>query len=296
MARNRMSIFSRLTHRPTGPGRLPEAARRRRGAIQPLAESLEGRQLLSTLTVTSAADHGSGTLRQAITLAKSGDTIQFSPSLNGQTISLTSGELKIAKSLNIQGPGASNLGIGSTARVFDITKPGVDVTISGLGLAGSGVSMGGAILNQGGHLTVANDNLSGNVLFGSSPGGSAKGGAIASTGEGASLTVQNSTFLGDSVQGAAGDATNPNGGDGIGGAIFGDVNTTLSVTGSTFGQSFLQNGAAGGDGFGASGNGGNGEGGAIGFLGTSLSVVGCMFGDSTAGDAAAGGNGSGTGI
>ena len=105
MPSNRMSIFSRLTHRLTGPGRLPEAARRRRRALQPLAESLEGRQLLSTFTVTSAADHGSGTLRQAVTLAKSGDTIKFSPSLNGQTISLTSGELKITKDLNVQGPG-----------------------------------------------------------------------------------------------------------------------------------------------------------------------------------------------
>src|SRR5262245_16504848 len=109
MPRNRMSIFSRLTHRPTGPGRLPEAAHRRRRALQPLAESLEGRQLLSTVTVTSAADRGLGTLRQAIASAKSGDTIQFSPSLSGQAITLTSGELVINKSLNIQGPGASNL-------------------------------------------------------------------------------------------------------------------------------------------------------------------------------------------
>ena len=53
MPRNRMSIFSRLTHRLPGPGRLPEAARRRRRAIQPLAEPMEARQLLSTLTVTS---------------------------------------------------------------------------------------------------------------------------------------------------------------------------------------------------------------------------------------------------
>jgi hypothetical protein len=43
--------------------------------FRPALESLEGRELLSTLTVTSAADHGSGTLRQAIALANSGDTI-----------------------------------------------------------------------------------------------------------------------------------------------------------------------------------------------------------------------------
>src|SRR5262249_25566889 len=181
---------------------------------------------------------------------------------------------KISKSLNIQGPGSTSLGVASTTRVFDITTPGVDVTISGLGLgaAGSGVSMGGAILNQGGHLTVANDSFVGIVLVGTTPGGSAKGGAIASTGMGASLTVQNSTFLGDAVSGADGDATRPAGGDGIGGAIFGDVNTTLSVTGSTFGALGIVDAAGGGAGFGADGNGGNREGGAHGLLRTSPSV------------------------
>src|SRR5262245_33442746 len=282
MARNRMSIFSRFTDRPTGPGRLPEAARRRRRALRPLAESLEGRQLLSTLTVTSADDSGAGTLRNTIALAQSGDTIQCSPSLHGQTIDLTSGELQIAKGLNIQGPGASNLSIRSTTRLFDITTPGADVTISDLTLNGNqfsdnAVSMGGAILNQGGHLTVANAVLPSWSLVGSSPGGSAEGGAIASTGAGASLTVLNSTFFGDTVTGAAGDAKNLHGGDGIGGAIFADVNTTLSVTGSTFGLSFQSNAATGGNGI----FGGNGQGGAIGFLGTSLSVVGSSFGDLT---------------
>jgi len=228
--------------------------------------------------VTSPADDGPGTLRQAIALAKDGDTIQFSPDV-GPTIRLTSGELQITKSLNIQGPGSTDLGVGSNSRAFDITTPGAVVTISGLTITGGGVSMGGAILNHGGHLTVANDSFPQIVLFGTTPGGSAKGGVIASTGAGASLTVRNSTFDGDAVNGAAGDATHPNGGDGIGGAIFGDVNTTLSITGSTFGQSFLQDGAGGGDGFGGMGNGGNGEGGAIGFLGTSLSVVGSTFGD-----------------
>ena len=76
------------------------------------------------------------------------------------------------------------------------------MTISGLTLngnkfSGNGVSMGGAILNQGGHLTVADAFLPRWSLFGSSPGGSAKGGAIASTGDGASLTVLNDIFFGD---------------------------------------------------------------------------------------------------
>jgi hypothetical protein len=97
-------------------------------------EALESRQLPSTLTVTSAADDGPGTLRQTIAVAESGDTIQFSPDL-GRGIGLTSGELQITRSLNIQGPGVGNLGIGSTARVFDITTPGAVVTMASSGPA-----------------------------------------------------------------------------------------------------------------------------------------------------------------
>jgi hypothetical protein len=116
--------------------------------MRPRAERLDDRQLLSTLTVTNAADGGPGSLRQAITSAHGGDTIQFGASLNGQTIGLTSGELAITKSLSIQGPG--NLAVGnSSGRAFDITTPGAVVTISGLGITGSGVSTGGAILNRG---------------------------------------------------------------------------------------------------------------------------------------------------
>jgi hypothetical protein len=72
------TLFSRLAGRPTGTGHLPAAARRRRRAVRPLAERLDDRQLLSTLTVTSAADCGAGSLRAAIASAHSGDTITLS--------------------------------------------------------------------------------------------------------------------------------------------------------------------------------------------------------------------------
>lgn len=49
-------------------------------AIRSSAESLESRLLLSTYTVTSAADSGPGTLRDAIANS-SADTIQFSVAL-----------------------------------------------------------------------------------------------------------------------------------------------------------------------------------------------------------------------
>ena len=64
-----------------------------------------------------------------------GDTIVFAPSLNGQTITLTSDELAIKKSLDIEGPGAGLLAISGNdaSRVFDISqKEAVTVTIAGL--------------------------------------------------------------------------------------------------------------------------------------------------------------------
>src|SRR5262245_28710570 len=48
-------------------------------------EALEDRTVPSTLTATSAADSGPGSLRAEIAAAQSGDTINFAPSLQGQT-------------------------------------------------------------------------------------------------------------------------------------------------------------------------------------------------------------------
>src|SRR5262245_15806818 len=99
----------------------------------PRLEVLEDRTALSTLTVLNAADNGQGSLRDAIKDASSGDTIVFDSSLAGQTITLTSHQLSIKKSLHIEGPGAGLLAIsGNDAnRVFDISA-GLTVTITGL--------------------------------------------------------------------------------------------------------------------------------------------------------------------
>src|SRR5689334_1283501 len=86
--------------------------RRRSRAWQPLAnvpaECLEERILLSTITVTSAADSGGGSLRDAIASANPGDTIEFASAINGTPIVLTSGQLTISQSLTITGNGAAN--------------------------------------------------------------------------------------------------------------------------------------------------------------------------------------------
>jgi hypothetical protein len=68
----------------------------------------------ATLTVTTTADSGAGSLRDAITAASDGDTIQFDSALNGQTITLSSGELVIDQNITISGPGPGLLGVART--------------------------------------------------------------------------------------------------------------------------------------------------------------------------------------
>ena len=63
------------------------------------------------LTVTSTADSGAGSLRDAILAAAPGDTIDFSLP-NPSTIFLDTGSLVIANDLTISGPGSSSLKIG----------------------------------------------------------------------------------------------------------------------------------------------------------------------------------------
>src|SRR5438874_10454518 len=109
----------------------PAVSRQQR--FLPQLEILEDRTVPSTLTVLNNLDKGAGSLRDAITNAKSGDTIVFASRLDGQTITLTSDQLTINKSLDIEGPGASLLAISGndTNRVFNINE-GLTVTIAGL--------------------------------------------------------------------------------------------------------------------------------------------------------------------
>jgi hypothetical protein len=133
----------------------------------------------STLTVTTNLDDGSaGSLRAEIAAAKGGDTIQFAPSLSGQTIGLTKSELVINKNLTIQGPSAPSApvtisgGIFGT-RLFEVDGAKTIVGLSNLNLidgtgnaptAAGGIApngQGGAVWN-GGTLTITNCNLNNN--------------------------------------------------------------------------------------------------------------------------------------
>ena len=230
---------------------------RRRGrqapTFRPLLEVLEGRDLPSTLTVLNNLDSGAGSLRDTIAHARDADTIVFAPSLSGQTIALTSDDLVINKSLDIEGPGADKLAVsGSDAvRVFDISE-GFTVTIAGLTIThgrsrgGQTTAGGGGILNAGSTLNLAHDLFSYNVDLGSSSG--EQGGAIGNFHKDGILTVTDSTFIGNRA-----DGTVNQGSFAEGGAIY---NSPEGSTATVIRCTFVGNQALAGNGAVAT-NGGN---------------------------------------
>ncbi|WP_284209292.1 DUF4347 domain-containing protein, partial [Chitiniphilus shinanonensis] len=137
---------------------------------------------LATITVTSSADSGVGTLRNAIASAITGDTITFS---SGMTVSLTTGELVITKNLTIDGD-INNDGVADVtldanyrSRVLQV-QAGSNVMLDGLvitrglvsgngGDAGNGLAaagaFGGGIWNAG-TLTLLNTSVTANAAAG----------------------------------------------------------------------------------------------------------------------------------
>ena len=143
-----------------------------------LCAMMAGTQSLhaGTITVTTTADSGAGSLRAAIAAASDGDTIQFDAALNGQTITLTSAELVIDKNVTISGPGPNLLAVSSGSAQFRIfhVMSGHTVTIGGLTIS-HGVGTGGGVLNEQATLTLANCTVSNNK-GGVSPNGTLAGG------------------------------------------------------------------------------------------------------------------------
>ena len=126
--------FTKASQRAFCRGRRPTQSNARRRSSALALESLEDRMTPSTLTVTSSADSGLGSLRNAIAAAASGDSIVFAKAVHA--ITLTTGELPISENLDIEGPGAGKLTISGddASRVFHISGA-VTVTIAGLTVA-----------------------------------------------------------------------------------------------------------------------------------------------------------------
>ena len=177
----------------------------------------------ATITVTTTADSGPGSLRQAIQDAAPGDTINFS--VTG-AITLTSGELFIGKNLILQGPGATSLAISGNdaSRVVRIGS-GATVTISDLTIRNGSAYFGAGIYNSGA-LTLMNVAVRDNTSESS-------GGGILNY---ETLNLTNVTISGNTASGA-----HPLGGGGI--AHFGGAATLKNVTIS--GNSAINTGGVG---------------------------------------------------
>ncbi len=162
-------------------------------SVMLLVNSVAPGMQAATIRVMNNADNGPGTLRASLAGAANGDTIVYSASLPA-TISLTSGELLVTKSLAILGPGPDKLVVdaNNASRVFRIA-PSNTVSISGLtvtnGYAYS--NLGGAILNDRATLTVSNCTIT--ESFADFGGGILNNGLTGS----ATLKVKNCTVSGN---------------------------------------------------------------------------------------------------
>ena len=144
-----------------------------------------------TELVTSLADNGLGTLRQAIASAAPGDRITFSPQVTG-TIALTNGELLIGGLLNIVGPGATILTISGnhSNRVFHVSPSGT-LNLYGLTIANGSVTgasgatgTGGANGYGGGMFDEGTANLTDCILISNTAAGGTGGTGFNATGPG----------------------------------------------------------------------------------------------------------------
>ncbi len=165
--------------------------------MRPLrVELLEGRALLATFTVTSPADSGPGSLREAIGLANANsdpDVIAFDPAVTG-TIS-PSGDLPaLSAPVNLRGPGAADL---TVAGRLVVEATGGQVRISGLTFRG---------VSNSGTLAVVDSRISG-----------ADAGGVTNTGL---MTISRTVISGnsDGVYGIGDPILHP-GRDGVGGGI-----------------------------------------------------------------------------
>ncbi len=205
-----------------------------------------------THTVLNTNDSGAGSLRQVVvTDASAGDTVQFDSSLSGATITLTSGQITINKSLTIDGSSLSSpltISGNSSSRVFYIsdTWPAATVNITKLKFINGRVTTdspgGGAIfIYMDTNVNITNCTFNNNVN------------AYANTnyGYGGAIDIDRSGTI------AITGCTFSNNSAGSGGAVSSYVPAQLTIRTSTFagnastttfatwsGGAFFQNGAA----------------------------------------------------
>src|SRR5450830_1112654 len=236
---------------------------------------------LATITVTSNADSGVGSLRSALSSAVAGDIVTFNA---GMTVNLNS-QLVISKNLTVEGDlnldGVADVTIsGQYKTQVLMVNSGVTATLDGLvitqGLAaGNGgdagfnatAAMGGGIVNAG-NLTLKNVTVTANAASGGGGGGGVANGDYGSGGGGG---------------GALGGQNGGKGGKtGVGGGIYSGANGSANQGGKGGGYASM------------AGGGGSGSGGA-GSVGVSGYTDGGSGGTAGNGSISIGGGGGGSG-
>ncbi len=102
-------------------------------------------------TVMNTNDSGTGSLREAITLAGNGDTVFFDINIYGSTIVLTT-ELNLFTSIVIQGPAIADMVTisgGGVTRIFNVTNSNAVISVEWLKLKFGIANRGGVAYNIG---------------------------------------------------------------------------------------------------------------------------------------------------
>jgi predicted outer membrane repeat protein len=167
----------------------------RRPHYRPTLLALEDRVAPATLTVTSLADSGVGSLRAAILASQANDTIDFANALAGRTLNLTGSQLELMNNVTVQGPASGKVTINAHnhSRIFEIDA-GVTASLRNLTLSNgfapitaTDAGYGGAIEAKG-TLSVSNINFLNNTS-------AAGGGAISAYNSPSNvLLVNNAVF------------------------------------------------------------------------------------------------------
>ena len=175
----------------------------------------------ATVTVATTNDSGEGSLRSALEEVATGGTVEFDPSLQGKSITLKSGPVVPAYDVTIDAEAAPGITLdgGGGDRVL-VVNAGIDVTVKHLTMTnGYGFQLAGGILNNG-SLTLDHATVTDNTMTTPDKEQFWQGGGGIYNGDGASLTLLDSTVSNNSS-------------GWTGGGIYSFFNSTTTVIRST---------------------------------------------------------------